>query len=176
MRTNFFAQTFSIPPGVRDIPAKIPGHPRFLPSKPKEDKLSREGTSFSAPTSSRGRPPPHRAVSGPKELIFVLFFLFLPDKRVVSKRVVLAHVPRYQKPERGYMRMLPGTKTGTRAHSPKPHFYKTTLCFLSKRAPKRQSFKTQKSCHFDTPFVLIPPWVLSRDTQMGTKTNGYQNA
>ena len=71
---SFFAQTFWTPPGVRDIPAKFPGHPRFLSSKPKEDKVSREGTKFSATTPSRGRPPPHRAVSGPKNLIFVLFF------------------------------------------------------------------------------------------------------
>ena len=55
-------------------PGKIPGHPRFLPSKSKEDKLSREGTNFSATTPSRGRPPPHWAVSGPKKLIFVPFF------------------------------------------------------------------------------------------------------
>ena len=60
-----FAQTFRTPPGVRDIPAKFLGHPRFLSSKPKENKLSREGTNFSATTPSRGRPPPHRAVSGP---------------------------------------------------------------------------------------------------------------
>ena len=66
---------FWTPPGVRDIPAKFPGYPRFLSSKPKEDKLSREGTKFSTPTPSRGRPPSHRAVSGPKKLIFVLFFL-----------------------------------------------------------------------------------------------------
>ena len=31
-------------------------------------------------------------------------------KRVVSKRVVLEDVPRHQKPERGYIRMFPGTK------------------------------------------------------------------
>ena len=55
--------------------SKFPGHPRFLSSKPKEDKLSRAGTKFSATTPSSGRPPPHRAVSGPKKLIFVLFFL-----------------------------------------------------------------------------------------------------
>ena len=30
-------------------------------------------------------------------------------KRVVSKRVVLADVPRHQKPERGYIRMFPST-------------------------------------------------------------------
>ena len=72
---TFSARTFRTPPGVRDIPAKIPGYPRFFSSKPKEDKLSREGTKFSTPTPSHGRPPPHRAVSGPKKLIFVLFFL-----------------------------------------------------------------------------------------------------
>ena len=47
---------------------KFPRHPRFLSSKPKEDKLSREGANFSATTPSCGRPPP-------KKLIFVLFFL-----------------------------------------------------------------------------------------------------
>ena len=33
---TFFAQTFWTPPGVRDIPAKFPGHPSFPPSKPRE--------------------------------------------------------------------------------------------------------------------------------------------
>ena len=56
-----------------------------------------------------------------------------------SKRVVSADVPPEQKPQRGYIRMFPrnksrnegtfacspGTKTGTRAHSPKPPFYET---------------------------------------------------
>ena len=35
-------------------------------------------------------------------------------KRVVSKRVVLANVPRHQQPEREYIRMFPGTKTERR--------------------------------------------------------------
>ena len=62
-------------------------------------------------------------------------------KRVVSKRVVLADVPRHEKPERGYIGMFPGTenwnegtfgcspvpKTGTTVHSPKPPFYETAL-------------------------------------------------
>ena len=60
-----------------------------------------------------------------------------------SKRVVLADVPPERKPERGYIRMFPrnenrnegtfacspGTKTGTRVHSPKPPFYETALLF-----------------------------------------------
>ena len=84
---SFFAQTFWAPPGVRDIPAKFPGHPRFLSSKPKEDKLSRAGTKFSATTPSSGRPPPHRAVSGPKKFIFVLFFLAWkkPPKKIQER-------------------------------------------------------------------------------------------
>ena len=63
------------------------------------------------------------------------------DKRVVSKRVVLADVPPERKPERGYIRMFPRndnrnegtfacsprTKTGMRVHSPKPPFYETAL-------------------------------------------------
>ena len=48
---------------------------KFPPLKHKKNKLSKEGTNFSIPTPSRGRPPPHLAVSGPKKLIFVLFFL-----------------------------------------------------------------------------------------------------
>ena len=70
--------------------------------------------------------------------------LFGVRKRVVSKRVDLADVPRYPKPERGYMRMIPGKirnegtcgcspvpKSGTRAHfAKKPPFCKTALLFL----------------------------------------------
>ena len=37
------------PPRVRDIPAKFPGHPRFLSSKPKEDKVSRALASQAKP-------------------------------------------------------------------------------------------------------------------------------
>ena len=60
-----------------------------------------------------------------------------------SRRVVLADVPPERKLEQGYIRMFhwnenrnegtfacsPGTKTGTRVHSPKPPFYKTALLF-----------------------------------------------
>ena len=49
---SFFAQTFWTPPGVRDIPAKFHGHPGFLSSKPKEDKVWGRARSF--------RPPPLR--------------------------------------------------------------------------------------------------------------------
>ena len=63
------------------------------------------------------------------------------DKRVVSKRVVLADVPPERKPERENIQMFPrnenrnegtfacspGTKTGTRVRSPKPPFYETVL-------------------------------------------------
>ena len=73
------------------------------------------------------------------------------DKRVVSKRVALADVPPERKPERGYIRMFPGTKTGTRVrlHAPPPerkpergyvrqnHFYETAL--LSPSESKRSS-------------------------------------
>ena len=92
---SFFAQTFWTPPGVRDIPAKFPGHPGFLSSKPKEDKVSRAGTKFSATTPSRGRPPPHQAVSGPKNLIFVLFFLawtMAPQQTLESRSYQLSPV------------------------------------------------------------------------------------
>ena len=50
--------------------------PDSLPSKPKENKLSREGANFSTPTPSCGRPSPHPpAASGPKQLISVFFCL-----------------------------------------------------------------------------------------------------
>ena len=75
MSTNFFCTDFLNTPKAPGDPCKIPGHPRFLPSKPNEHKPSREGTNFSSPTPSRGRPPPHPTVSGPKKLMFVLFFL-----------------------------------------------------------------------------------------------------
>ena len=55
------------------------------------------------------------------------------DKRVVSKRVVLADVPPERKLPRnedrneGTFACSPGTKTGTRVRSPKPPFYETSL-------------------------------------------------
>ena len=57
-------------------PGKISGTSQIpLFETQRGHKLSREGTNFSATTPSRGRPPPHWAVSGPnKKLIFVLFF------------------------------------------------------------------------------------------------------
>ena len=42
MSTNFFSTNF-LNTAVRDIPANFLGHPRFPPSKNKENKLSREG-------------------------------------------------------------------------------------------------------------------------------------
>ena len=62
-------------------------------------------------------------------------------KRVVSKRVVLADVPRNENRNEGTFgrspgtknrnegtfACSPGTKTGTRVHSPKPPFYETAL-------------------------------------------------
>ena len=91
MRTNFFCTNFLNTPGVRDIPAKFLGHPRFLSSKPKDDKLLRAGTNFSSTTPSRGRPPPQPAVSGPKKLIFVLFFcLVLEQPRLTPLFLLLS--------------------------------------------------------------------------------------
>ena len=81
MSTNFLLhRPFEHPQEFqRDIPAKFPGHPTFPPSKPKENKHSREGTNFLTPTPSRGRPPPHPAVSGPKTLISVLLLKICRD-------------------------------------------------------------------------------------------------
>ena len=74
-RTLFLHKLFEHPQGSRTSQQNSRDVPRLLSSKPKEDKLLREGTNFSAATPSRGRPPSHRVVSGPKKLIFVLFFL-----------------------------------------------------------------------------------------------------
>ena len=66
------------PLGALDIPAQFPGHPRFLPSKPKEDKLSRAGMNFSTfrpPPLRVGDPHPIRGSPDPTKLIFVLSFL-----------------------------------------------------------------------------------------------------
>ena len=77
-----------------------------------------------------------------------------------AKKVVLADVPPERKPEQGYVRMFPrdesrnegtfacspGTKTGTRAHSPKPPFYETTL--LSLGCPKPQKLAEMKFWDF----------------------------
>ena len=77
------------------------------------------------------------------------------DKRVFSKRVVLADVPPERKPERGYIRMFPknenrnegtfacspGTKTGTRACSPKPPF--KPPCYLP-RIPLKRGWTASK--------------------------------
>ena len=39
-----------------------------------------------------------------------------------------------------------------------------------RRVPKQTLFKAQKTCHFDTPFVWIPLWVLQK-----RHPNGHQN-
>ena len=77
MHANFLCTKLLEHP--QNIPAKFPGHPRFLPSKPKEDKLSREGTNFSTPTPSGGRPPPQPAVSGPKKVNLCALFSCLQE-------------------------------------------------------------------------------------------------
>ena len=61
------------PRGPAHPGTKFPGHPRLLPSKPKEDILSKEGTNYSTTTPSAGRPPPHWAVSRPQSYIRDLF-------------------------------------------------------------------------------------------------------
>ena len=51
----------------RDIPDSSLRNPR-------KTNFQGRARAFWAPPLSRGRPPPHRAVSGPKQWIFVLFF------------------------------------------------------------------------------------------------------
>ena len=49
---NFLCTNFLNTTRGPDIPAKFSRHPKFNPSKPRENELSREGTNFSTPTSS----------------------------------------------------------------------------------------------------------------------------
>ena len=71
LNTNFFFSNFS---GTSGISRQNPGI-----SRPKSliSLVSRDIPNFSAPTPSRGRPPPHPKISGPKSLGLGSFFL--PD-------------------------------------------------------------------------------------------------
>ena len=69
MRTNFLNNLRG--PGHL---GKISGTSQ-MPLFETQGRQTFEGTNFSATTPSRGGPAPHRAVSGPKKLIFLLFFL-----------------------------------------------------------------------------------------------------
>ena len=54
---------------------KIPGTSQIPLFETQGRQTFEGGRELSATNSSRGRPPPHKAVSGPRKLIFVLFFL-----------------------------------------------------------------------------------------------------
>ena len=69
---TFFSQTFRAFPGY---PGKIPGYPAKKSLIP---WVSRDIPNFLAPTLSRGRPPPHRKISGLKSLGLGSFFV--PEK------------------------------------------------------------------------------------------------
>ena len=72
---TFFAQTFRTPPGLRDIPAKNSRDiPDSLPRNPRKTNFRGRARNFLTTTPSRGRPPPHPAVSGPKKLSLCSFF------------------------------------------------------------------------------------------------------
>ena len=71
--------------------------------------------------------------------------------------------PRNENPERGYIRMQqnegafgcsPGTKTGTRAHSPKQPFYETALLSPSDRSLASSSGSEGLSSHCPRPCLL----------------------
>ena len=70
---TFFSQTFRALPGY---PGKIPGYPAKKSVIP---WVSRDMPNFLAPTPSRGRPPPHPKISGPKSLGLGSFFV--PDEK-----------------------------------------------------------------------------------------------
>ena len=90
-------------------------------------------------------------------------------KRVVSKRVALAEVPgtKHRKDGtfrcspvptkgRGYIRMFPCTKTGTRAHLPKPPCYDTAP-FVSSRYSDKTVFLWNCSVTCGRPNGHITP-------------------
>ena len=66
---TFFFSNFSGAPGIS---RQNPGI-----SRPKSliSQVSRDASNFLAPTRSRGRPPPHRKISGPKSLGLGSFFV-----------------------------------------------------------------------------------------------------
>ena len=61
-------------------------------------------------------------------------------------------------------------------------FWRHPNRYQNKQVPKCQAFKTQKPCPFDTPSVLIPLWVLQKQTpkrvpkQTGTKMPSFQKS
>ena len=74
LNTNFFPSNFSGTYGISQQ------NPRISRQKSLVSLVSRDIPNFSAPTPSRGRPPPHRRISGPKRL--GLGSLFLPDSKI----------------------------------------------------------------------------------------------
>ena len=62
---------------LRGFCVVIPVKSRDIPPKSLVSLVSRDIPNFSAPTPSSGRPPPHRRISGPKNLGLGSFFL--PD-------------------------------------------------------------------------------------------------
>ena len=92
MNTNVFCTNFlnTRQEGSGTKWQKFSGHPRFLPSKPKEDKLSREGTNVLTPTPVRKTPS--RRSPDPKS--YNLCALFLPEswgERAVASQRSQAH-------------------------------------------------------------------------------------
>ena len=69
LNTNFFFSNFS---GTSGISRQNPGISR---QKHLISLVSRDISNFLAPTPSRGRPPPHRKISGLKSLGLGSFFL-----------------------------------------------------------------------------------------------------
>ena len=63
---TLFGQTFSTPPGIRDIPAKFPGHPKSI--EPKEKIFRGRERAFRPPTLCVEDPHPTRQSPSPKHL------------------------------------------------------------------------------------------------------------
>ena len=75
-RTFFCTNLLNAPQGSRTYRQNSRDIPDSCLRNPRKTNFRGRGTNFSATTPSRGRPPPHRAVSGPKKVnLCALFFL-----------------------------------------------------------------------------------------------------
>ena len=128
MRGNFFAQTFSTPLGVRDIPAKFPGHPRFLFETQGRQTFEGGHELFRHHPFVWKNPTRPGGLRTQEVNLCALFLEWQKLERGYKKK----RNDGLPKPERGYKKKGTVPETGTRVHLPKPPFSKTTLsCFLS---------------------------------------------
>ena len=84
MSTNFFAQVFWTPPGVRDIPAKFPGYSRCLPSNPWKTNFRGRARTFRPPPLHVQDPHPTWWYPDPKVNLYALVSCLTLTKKAMS--------------------------------------------------------------------------------------------